>query len=84
MADQQSVSGIQPNKSLLIGGAVLLGLGGLLGATGVLLGATAIVSAARRWIEQLERPPGEIARQTWKHAKAATAAGTRAWQDVDS
>jgi hypothetical protein len=84
MANQQSDSGIQLNKSLLIGGAILVGIGGLMGATGVLLGTTAIVSAARRWIEQLERPPGEMARQTWKQAKAATAAGTRAWQDVDS
>jgi hypothetical protein len=83
MADQQSASGIQLNKNLLIGAAVLVGIGGLLGAIGMLLGTTAIVSAARRRIEQLERPPGEIARQTWKQAKAATAAGTRAWQDVD-
>jgi hypothetical protein len=72
--------GIELNKSLLVGGAVLVGVGGLLGATGLLLGSAAVASAMRQWVRQLDQPPTEMARQTWKQARAATLAGAKAWQ----
>lgn len=75
-----SQAGIRLNKGMLVGGAVLVGVGGLLGATGVLLGATAFVSATRRWIRQVERPPTDMARRKFEQARAATLAGAKAWQ----
>jgi hypothetical protein len=73
-------AGIQLNKNLLISGAVLVGIGGFLGASGLLLGSTAIASAMRQWVRQLDQPPAEMAKQKWQQARAATAAGAKAWQ----
>jgi hypothetical protein len=73
-------AGVELNKNLLIGGAVLVGIGGFLGATGLLLGSTAIASAMRQWVRQLDQPPTEMAKQKWQQARAATAAGAKAWQ----
>jgi hypothetical protein len=72
---------IQLNRSLLVGGGVLVGIGGLLGFTGVALVGSALLSATRQWIDQLERPPGEIARRKWQQAKAAASAGAEAWRN---
>jgi hypothetical protein len=60
---------------------VLLGIGALLGFTGMLLVSSAIVSAARQTLNQLERPPSEIAKRTWQQARAATTAGAKAWRN---
>ena len=78
--DGRSQAGIELNKKLLMGGAVLVGVGGVLGATGVLLGTTAFVSASRQWIRRFERGPAGVARQKLDQARAATLAGARAWQ----
>jgi len=72
--------GVQLNKKLLISGAVLVGIGGALGAAGLLLGSTAVASAMRQWVKQLDQPPTEMAKQKWQQARAATAAGAKAWQ----
>ena len=73
-------AGVQLNKNLLISGAVLVGIGGFLGATGLLLGSTAVASAMRQWVRQLDQPPTEMAKQKWQQARAATQAGAKAWQ----
>ena len=81
MANRRAVdAGVQLNKNLLISGAVLVGIGGFLGATGLLLGSTAVASAMRQWVRQLDQPPTEMAKQKWQQARAATAAGAKAWQ----
>lgn len=67
-------------KSMKIGGA-LLGVGGAICLVGVAISGAALLDAARRWIDELEQPPSVIARNTWAQAKAATAAGMRAWQE---
>jgi hypothetical protein len=56
---------------------VLVGIGGLLGFTGVLLLSSAVVSATRRWVNQLDQPPTEFAKQKWRQARAASAAGAK-------
>ena len=85
MADQGSRGDIQLNRNLLVGGGVLVALGGLLGFTGMALVSSALISATRQWVDQLERPPSELARRRWEQAKtAATAgasAGAAAWRD---
>ncbi len=80
MADLTSKGDIQLNRSLLVGGGVLVGLGGMLGFTGMALVASALISATRQWVNQLERPPSEIARRRWEQAKAAASAGASAWR----
>ena len=80
MTEQASQNGVQVNQGLVMGGAVLLGLGGLLGFAGVMLLSSAVVSATRRWLQQLERPPRETARLRLQQFRAATSAGAKAWR----
>ena len=73
------------NRNVLIGAAVLVGLGGILGALGLLLGSATVASAARDWVRQLDQSPTDTAKRTWKQALAAGQAGAKAWQgDVAS
>ena len=60
---------------------MLVGIGGLLGFTGMVLAGSALLSATRQWVNQLERPPGEIARRRWQQTKAAASAGADAWRN---
>ncbi len=70
----------QLNTRLMIGSAVLVGVGGLLGLTGAIIGSSALCAATWRWVNQLETPPSERARRGWKQTKAATIAGADAWR----
>jgi membrane protein implicated in regulation of membrane protease activity len=72
---------LQLNRSLLVGGGVLVALGGLLGFTGMALVTSALLSAARRWVDRMEQPPSDIARRKWQQTRAAAAAGAAAWRD---
>ena len=81
MADEGSRGDIQLNRNLLVGGGVLVALGGLLGFTGMALVSSALLSATRQWVDQLERPPSEVARRRWEQTKAAASAGAAAWRD---
>jgi hypothetical protein len=62
-------------------GAALIGAGAVIALAGWVVSGTVIVSAAKRWIDQLEVPPNELARQKWAQARAATMAGASAWQN---
>ncbi len=55
--------------------------GGLLGLAGAALAGAALIAAARRRVKQMDVPTGELARQKWSQAKAATAAGVGAWRN---
>ena len=79
-ANEVSRQWVRPNRGLLVSGAVLVGVGGMLGATGVLLGTFAILSATRQWVKQLETPPSEMASQRSHQARAATSAAADAWR----
>ena len=81
MSNDVSQGGIQVNRSLLVGGGVLVGIGGLLGFTGIVLVGSALLSATRQWVNQLEQPPSEIAKRKWQQARAAASAGTEAWRN---
>src|SRR5215217_1492042 len=81
MSNNASPAGMQVNRSLLVGGGVLVGVGGLLGFTGMVLVGSALLSATRQWVNQLEQPPSELARRRWQQAKAAASAGAGAWRN---
>ena len=78
--NEMSRQPVQLNRGALMSGAVLVGVGGLLGATGVLLGTFAILSATRQWMKHLETPPSEIAAQRLHQAKVASSAAADAWR----
>lgn len=80
MTDQASQNGVQVNQGLVMGGAALIGLGGLFGFAGAMLLSSAVVSATRRWLQQLERPPRETAKLRLQQFRAATSAGAEAWR----
>jgi hypothetical protein len=75
--------GFRVNTAPVMVGAVLVSVGILLGMAGVLVGGREVFAATRRWLRELEVPPGEVARHRWDQTKAAAAAGARAWQHHD-
>ncbi|MGH3303679.1 MAG: hypothetical protein ACRDOK_18770 [Streptosporangiaceae bacterium] len=77
---QQNIATLQLNSRLLMSGAVLAGLGSVLGLAGVALCAVAVADVARQWVNHQEVPPAELARQQLAKAKAATAAGASTWR----
>lgn len=74
-------NGPQFQAGPLITGAVLLGAGALIATAGLVIGGGHLVSATRRWMNELETSPSDLARQKWVQAKAAYAAGASAWQN---
>ena len=72
---------IQLNRSLIVGGGVLVAVGGLLGFAGMALLSSALISATRQWVDHLEKPPSQMARERWEQTKAAATAGAAAWRN---
>ena len=81
MSHNASLEGVQVNRSVMVGGGLLVGIGGLLGFTGMVLVGSALLSATRQWVNQLEQPPSEMARRKWQQAKVAASAGAQAWRN---
>jgi hypothetical protein len=48
---------------------------------GLAIGGGHLVTATRRWINEMEVPPSELARLKWVQARAAYTAGASAWQN---
>ena len=72
---------IEVNRSLVVGGGVLIAVGGLLGFAGMALLSSALISATRQWVDHLEKPPSQMARERWQQTKAAASAGASAWRN---
>jgi hypothetical protein len=72
--------GYRLNTTPVIVGAILVGVGALLGVCGAFIGGREVFSATRRWLGDLEVPPGEVARHKWDQTRAAATAGVAAWQ----
>ena len=81
MSDVEATQAVQLNKSLLVAAGVLIGGATLLGAAGVLVGGAALISAGRQWVQQMERPPADIARSKWAQVRKAGTAAATAWQE---
>lgn len=75
-----SSSGFQLNKTPMIVGAAMIGVGGMIGLTGLIIGGSAMMSATRQWFRELEVPPSEVVKHKIGQTKAATVAGASAWQ----
>jgi hypothetical protein len=65
----------------LFTGTGLMGAGALLALAGFAVAGLHVLAATRRWIRELDVPPGEVARLKWAQAKATAAAGADAWRN---
>src|SRR4051812_19801522 len=72
---------IEINRGLLVGGAVLMSVGAVVGMAGALATSVAVIGAARAWIRQLEEPPSGTARRRPAPGKTAAAAGAQGWRE---
>jgi hypothetical protein len=66
----------------LIIGAVLIGAGAMTALAGLIVGGSHLVAATRKWVEEMEVPPSDLARAKWAQARAAASAGASAWRSV--
>ncbi|MQS13463.1 hypothetical protein F7Q99_14595 [Streptomyces kaniharaensis] len=81
MATNESfLTGFQVNRPLLTGGAVLTGIGALLGAAGATMVCAALATAGRSWVRSLDTPPTVLAHRAMHQAKVASTAGLDAWR----
>ena len=78
------VGKFQLNSTPIVVGAVLVGIGGLVGLSGLIVGGTAIMSATRRWFRELEVPPSEAVKHKLGQTRAASVAGASAWHQHNS
>ena len=74
-------SGPQFQTAPLIVSAAMVGVGTMIVLVGLAVGGGHLLSATRRWVNEMEVPPSELARIKWTQAKAAMSAGAQAWQD---
>jgi len=81
MTGMSSNAGHVTASTLLITGAALTVVAGVVGLAGATLTALGAAKAVRRRIEQMNVPPSELARQQYRRAKTAVRAGTGAWRN---
>ncbi|BFU44942.1 hypothetical protein [Krasilnikovia sp. MM14-A1004] len=81
MTSMRAESRHVPTGTVLLTGATLTVIGGVIGLAGAAITAVAAVVAVRRRVEQMETPPTELARRHWRRARTAVHAGTDAWRD---
>ena len=74
-------SGPQFQTAPLIISAAMVGVGTMIVLVGLAVGGGHLLSATRRWVNEMEVPPSELAKIKWTQAKAAMSAGAQAWQD---
>jgi hypothetical protein len=77
----EPTQGLALNTGPLLAGAVLIGIGSLLGLAGLAIAGAALGAAARRYVNQMEVPPSELAKQNLAKARAAASAGASAWRN---
>jgi hypothetical protein len=74
-------SGPQFQAAPLITSAVMVGAGTLIVLAGLAVGGGHLAVATRKWVNEMEVPPSELARIKWTQARAAVSAGAQAWQN---
>ena len=78
---EEPAQGFALQTGPLLAGAVLIGIGSLLGLAGLAIAGAALTAAARRYVNTMEVPPSELARQNLAKARAAATAGASAWRN---
>ena len=72
--------GPQFRTATLITSAAMVGGGAMIVMSGLALGGGHIMAATRRWLNEMEVPPSQLAKMKLTQARAAMTAGTQAWQ----
>jgi hypothetical protein len=72
--------GPQFRTAPLIVSAAMVGGGTMVVLAGLAVGGGHLLSTTRRWINEMEVPPSEVARMKWTQARGAMSAGAQAWQ----
>jgi len=80
-SSQMTKPTIHINTQQIVGGAIMIGVGGVLALAGMAMAGAALVAAYRDRVSQMDVPPTELARQHWGRIKSATAAGVGEWQN---
>ncbi|MFY9932854.1 MAG: hypothetical protein WAK82_33115 [Streptosporangiaceae bacterium] len=80
-SSDQSGTWPQLESGPLITGGILIGVGGVIALTGLAIAGMHVAAATRSWIQELEIPPGELARLKWEQAKTAAASGATTWRE---
>ena len=78
--NQHRHSGPEFKSGPMITSAALIGAGAALAIVGFAVGGSHLAQSIRRWVNEMEVPPGERARMALEQAKAAASAGAEAWQ----
>ncbi len=73
--------GIELKTGPLLAGAVMVGVGSLLGLAGLAISGATLAAAARRYVNNMDVPPSQLAKQQLAKARAAASAGTEAWRN---
>lgn len=72
---------VRLDARLMKRGVILACIGAVTWMIGAVLSATALGRAAKKWIDQLEESPSEIARRQLHQARVAAVAGPKAWRE---
>ena len=78
---ENSSSGPRYRAAPLLISAAMVGTGTVIVLAGLAVGGAHLLAATRRWVNEMEVPPSELAKIKWTQAKAAVSAGAQAWQD---
>ena len=82
MADQVGLTqGFELKTGPLLAGAALIGIGSLVGLVGLAISGATLAAAARRYVNHMEVPPSQLAKQQFAKARAAASAGADAWRN---
>jgi len=71
----------QVRSGPLVAGGILIGIGAVVALVGTAVAGVHLAAATRAWINDLETPPGELARLKWEQAKHAANTGAGAWRN---
>ena len=81
MSNSTPARTLELNRSLLGAGVVLLCVGGVVWLSGAAMSAIALAQAAKKWIDQRDESPSEMARRRMQQLKVAASAGSKAWRE---
>lgn len=71
-------SAIQVDTRAIKRGMWAVVIGSLLSMVGILMASSELATVARRYVQQMDTPPSELAKQGWANARLAAAAGAAA------
>jgi len=76
--------GPQFRTAYLIVSAAMVGAGTMIALAGLAVGAGHMMSSTRRWVNDMDVPVSQLARNKLSQARMAMSAGAQAWQQNGS